>query len=729
MHVKAFRVSNFRRLKDVRVDLEADTSIFVGANNSGKTSATHIFQLFLGESKGSFSIYDFTADCWELFDSCDVDAGVDENGLPVITFDLWFEVDELNFHRVVDLLPSLDWDGSPVGVRMCYQPKDSSKLLQNFAEARNRAQLPDGDAGAYRPWPQTLTEYLSKRLRSEYEIIYAVLDSAQCGSDLKPAAGCQPFPLSNGASVVDSLIRVDFLDAQRHLSDAESRGRYEDLSKRLSRFYARNLSKHEDDLDALRTLAESEMRLNAHFADVFDPLLASLAQLGYPGFNNHKLVVKAEINPGAVLSGNAHVHYALPGGTDSKNADSGPTLPDQYNGLGFKNLIYMVVEVLDFHHAWAGADGERPPVHLVMIEEPEAHLHAQLQQVFIRKIQDVLPAADDGFTTQMVVTTHSAHIIYEKDFTPIRYFRRSIDASANHISDVRNLSRFYDDEEEATRDFLLQYLKLTHCDLFFADAAVLVEGNVERLLLPLMIQKSRPELRACHLTILEVGGAFAHKFQQLLSFLDLPTLIITDLDSVESAEASDGDEDAATEDDVDDTVAAAGEACMADVAGARTSNETLIQWVPKLQSVSELLAADEKAKLAADDQGQMGRVRVAYQTLQPASWGGVTENVAGRTLEEAFALQNLEWSQHLDRRPLRLRIRGCDGLDLAALREKVFVRVRNLDKTRFALELMAQPSCEWTTPAYISEGLDWLWDAVKTTEVPAVLPELAPELK
>jgi predicted ATP-dependent endonuclease of OLD family len=66
----------------------------------------------------------------------------------------------------------------------------------------------------------------------------------------------------------------------------------------------------------------------------------------------------------------------------------------------------MVVEVLDFHHRWIDADGDRPPIHLVFIEEPEAHLHAQLQQVFIRKIREILPDADPAFTTQMVVNIH-----------------------------------------------------------------------------------------------------------------------------------------------------------------------------------------------------------------------------------------------------------------------------------------------------------------------------------
>src|SRR4051812_45726605 len=66
MHLKPFRISHFRRLRDVRIDLDTDTTIFVGANNSGKTAATHVFRTFLRKSR--FRIYDFSASAWQLFD-------------------------------------------------------------------------------------------------------------------------------------------------------------------------------------------------------------------------------------------------------------------------------------------------------------------------------------------------------------------------------------------------------------------------------------------------------------------------------------------------------------------------------------------------------------------------------------------------------------------------------------------------------------------------------------
>ncbi|MFF7099285.1 ATP-dependent endonuclease [Streptomyces nigra] len=333
-----------------------------------------------------------------------------------------------------------------------------------------------------------------------------------------------------------------------------------------------------------------------------------------------------------------------------------------------------------------------------MIEEPEAHLHAQLQQVFIRRVFELLPEPKPGFHTQMVVTTHSSHILYESSFQPIRYFCRDKGEQAVHRSEVKNLSVFYNGEQEATRDFLQQYLKLTHCDLFFADAAILVEGNVERLLLPLIIERKFSALKACHLTILEVGGAFAHKFQELLEFLEITTLAITDLDSSEPPEHKDAEKN---DSDV-------GRACKTTVPRAVTSNETLKHWFPKLTTIEELLDLPDGEKVVQCDEGGSGNIRVAYQTRRPAAWRADTVELAGRTLEEAFALENLLWTQDPSRKAIGLSIPKSGQLTLDELHDALFKRVRNLDKTRFALGLIAEQDTAWKPPQYILDGLEWL---------------------
>jgi hypothetical protein len=392
----------------------------------------------------------------------------------------------------------------------------------------------------------------------------------------------------------------------------------------------------------------------------------------------------------------------------------------------------MVVEVLDLQERWKAEEEKRAPLHLIFIEEPEAHLHAQLQQVFIRNILELLDIPDEAggsFASQAVITTHSSHILYERGFKPIRYFRRDL-VGTDQITEVLNLSAFYAQETEH-RDFLQRYLKLTHCDLFFSDAAVLVEGNVERLLLPSMIEKAAKSLRSSCICILEVGGAFGHKFKSLIEFLGIVTLIITDVDSVSLLPADhpgDDEDDDELEVEVEaPTVETAnefdellggtapapapapryGKKCLPSVPGAVSSNQTLVKWLPAKQTIAELFAAPDHEK-ETPQEGKT-RVRVTYQTPVLVAWNGKNAELAGRTLEEAFGLENAAWCQSADQRKLGLRLRGAVA-DPAALATGLHKRVSGakFDKTKFALGVLTAPPEQWEVPAYISDGLTWL---------------------
>ncbi len=678
----------------------------------------------MAASRERFSVHDFNAESWaEMNDFGD---GVDEANLPTISLDIWFHVEAQDLHRVINLLPSLAWEGNLVGLRVEFAPTEAASLLGNFNEARERARAnirhgADGEAD-YHPEPRTLHEYLATNLRREYELRYYVLDHAQFGPDFNQVDDYAPLPLTpdksrSGRDILNSLLRVDFLQAQRHLTDVAAGSRVEDLSRCLSRFYDRNLEKRGDDFDAIRALADSEAMLNDHLQRVFEPTLSRLSTLGYPGLSNPRLLIKSALNPATIMSSHdgARVHYAL---GDAEEGVDPPTLPDRYNGLGFKNLIYMVVELLDLHAQWMDIEENRPPLHLVFVEEPEAHLHAQLQQVFIRKVFDILAVEGEereNYSSQLVVTTHSPHILYERGFRPIRYFRRSATAEAQS-SDVLNLSAFYDQTANPTRDFLERYLKLTHCDLFFADAAVLVEGNVERLLLPQMIAKVSPRLQSAYLSILEIGGAFGHRFRTLIEFLGITALIVTDIDSVKSAVAEpavDGEEPA---DDEEEN--GAGRTCMVHEAGAVTSNQTLMQWLPAYSTIAELLDATPDQKTQSRTERGQALVRVTYQTVVDVTWDAVQKPVAGRMLEEAFALENLVWCQDTARAELRLRIRGAADLTIDQIAERLHNRIKRsgFNKTDFALALLAQDPETWTVPSYIAEGLRWLEDEI--TPVP-----------
>ncbi len=731
MYLHAYRLKNYRRTRDVLIELASDISIFVGANNSGKTSATQAIQMFFSGSKDRFSLFDFSSHTWKQFDELgnmpeDADPPAE---VPSISLDLWFEVTAADLYLVIALLPSTRWQGTQVGLRIELCAKNSVELLQKFRAARGEAGRKvaalERGAGGYVPWPKSLSDFVRKELHHEFEFRYYVLDRAQFDTQFVQNAGYQPSALSgepSGATILKSLVRVDNLNAQRHLADPSAGvsagvGRSEDLSKRLSRFYQRNLDQRQEDHTALKALFDSENELNRHLADVFEPTLKRLATLGYPGLNNPRLEIKSALNPASIMSQDARVHYVLGVGDDAV------ILPDTYNGLGFKNLIYMVVEILDLQAKWVAEKEARPPLHLIFVEEPEVHLHAQLQQVFIRNILELLRIeGEDGsvFLSQTVVTTHSPHILYERGFKPIRYFRRHSAANAQQTTEVLNLSAFYGNTDPRDRDFLQRYLKLTHCDLFFADAAVLVEGNVERLLLPTMIEKETVSLRSACLCILEVGGAFGHRFKSLIEFLGLVALVITDIDSVSLvANPAEVNEDENSEFEVPGDGAEPvpkrqfGKACRTNTVGAITSNQTLIQWLPMKQTVAELFAAVPAEKTGQAPDGKGSKVRVAYQVSTNVTWNGSTASLCGRTLEDAFGLENAVWCQDPERRHIGLRLRdNCASPDEFAAALYKRVTGSGFDKTKFALGVLTENAESWQVPLYIKEGLLWLQEQV-----------------
>lgn len=103
---------------------------------------------------------------------------------------------------------------------------------------------------------------------------------------------------------------------------------------------------------------------------------------------------------------------------------------------------------------------------------------------------------------------------------------------------------------------------------------------------------------------------------------------------------------------------------------------------------------------------------VAYQISTDVTWAGSTASVCGRTLEEAFGLENAEWCQSEKQKRVGLKLKKPPS-DPAALALGLNKRVsgKNFDKTKFALEVMASGG-GWVTPKYIKEGLVWLAEQV-----------------
>ena len=676
MKIDRIEIRNFRRLENVSSAIEEQETVFVGPNNSGKTSATSAFRCFLGHRK--FRIYDFSVARISDFDVFGLDDEVET--LPSIELDIWFKVDPdaVEFGRAFSLLPNLSENFDRLGIRLRYAAADPESLREAY-----RAAYPKEGENLLQT---KLSDFLSddSELNRHFQISYASLTETN--------ASVIPTTLSRdeGRNLLENLVRIDFVDAQRNIDD-EERHRSNKLSSAFAGFYQKNLEQPEVAAEAFRVLDENNQQLTEHYAVQFASIMGVIKGIGVPSVNDRELKIISTLNPEAALRGNTELLYV--------DAARGHELPEQYNGLGFKNLIFMAVQAKHYHSQWVRTEQSRPICQIIFIEEPEVHLHAQVQQTFIRNIWDVIKqsaqAEDAGdFIPQLIVTTHSSHILDATEFGKVRYFRRcQLEAEPAEVGHMPNATEIHSlrdfqstavdvEDQQATAQealaFLKRYLRLTHCDLFFADAAVLVEGSVEKLLMSTMIERVANRLQTSYLTVLEVGGAYAHRFDELLTFLKIPYLVVTDLDSVHPEGQH--------------------PACRADLDGALTSNASLKKLLG-VRSVAELLALTPQQKHSnASDR------YITFQQDIEVSYGGATKVMRPRTLEEAFAYQNFELF-----RDGALSLGKQIPVDLDDAYELIYDRVKSstFKKTDFAMDVLAS-GAEWQVPAYISEGLKWL---------------------
>jgi predicted ATP-dependent endonuclease of OLD family len=673
-----------------------------------------------------------------------------QNVLP--TLDVWLYVEDNEVHYVQNILPTLDWEGKRLGVRLRFEPKDAAELQAEYLAARDAANKAKGGQ-AYSDekinvslWPNDLVDFLQRRLTRYFGVKAYTLDPANCEEPEHGTAKLQALPQESVALNDDpfkGLIKINEISAQRgfgneseirrdddEISEISLKGGARKLSQQLRRYYNRHLDPYEDpdtkDIKALQAIEEAQKAFDSRLNEGFERALKELEQLGYPGVSDPKLNISTRLRPIEGLDHQAAVRYVV----KTSNGESGTNLylPEDSNGLGYQNLISMVFRLTSYRDAWmlvgkaearAVSSGTfRPPLHLVLIEEPEAHLHTQVQQVFIRQAYRILRNHADladkpTFSTQLVVSTHSSHIAHECEFSSLRYFRRVAANEDIPSSCVVDVSRAFGPDEE-TRRFVTRYVKVTHCDLFFADAAVLIEGPAERILTPHFIREHSEfkELRECYITWLEIGGSHAHRLRGLIECLALPTLIVTDLDAV-----GDGNKSVRPQRG----------------AGQTTRNQTLKAWCPGIAEIDQLLDRPEAEKIKKYD-AQRFSVRVAYQSPIEIKFPETTSEALANTLEDALLFENLDLFREQEGTGLvaAFQIAIRNSADVAELGSKLSDSLKTGSKAELALDLLEfRDANRLKTPTYIREGLLWLSAQVRERQQElglAVANEIASEL-
>jgi putative ATP-dependent endonuclease of the OLD family len=190
----------------------------------------------------------------------------------------------------------------------------------------------------------------------------------------------------------------------------------------------------------------------------------------------------------------------------------------ELNGLGFNNLIYMAVVLGEM------AKNDQAAFQGLIIEEPEAHLHPQLQSVLLRYLQGIEKTAGER-QVQLFVTSHSPNFastakldslacLFDSDGKVKTFFPRTVKFGPGR------------------KEKLERYLDVTRASLFFARRVIFVEGAAELALIHALALKKEVDLRSHSVSLISVEGLNFDSFLPLFGEgrLEIPVAVVTDAD-------------------------------------------------------------------------------------------------------------------------------------------------------------------------------------------------------
>lgn len=193
----------------------------------------------------------------------------------------------------------------------------------------------------------------------------------------------------------------------------------------------------------------------------------------------------------------------------------------EQNGLGFNNLIFMAVVLSEL------AKNPEASYRSLIVEEPEAHLHPQLQAVLLRYLETV-QATDGEKPVQLFVTSHSPNFASIADLDSLTCL---VDTGTVVETFFPRTISF----DKGKREKLERYLDVTRAELFFARRVIFVEGAAELMLVSVLAEKAGFKLREHAVSLISVEGLNFDSFLPLFGddALKIPVAVITDADPID----------------------------------------------------------------------------------------------------------------------------------------------------------------------------------------------------
>ena len=442
MFLSEVKIKNFRIFQDFELKLNEGMNLIVGENNSGKTALIDAIRYTLGTTSGE-----------------------------------WVNITNDDFHKNEKQFSiQLKFDGIKPEQASVFVEHLTHELIKQDTDEDKADKKAKRKSVLYINFEATLTD----QTRRGYRIIKTDIKSGEKADGIR----------------IEKEIR-DYLSATylKPLRDAKAElaaGRGSRLSQILS--------------------VTSELEKDsANFEELLNALIdANKAIIENPGIKSNKKRIENQLQKLIFENDTFNLAIDILGGHDvsgMSDIEKDRTfkaileklnlLLDAENplqGLGYNNLLFVATELL-----LLGQEQDDFP--LLLIEEPEAHLHPQLQMRLLKFIRDEYSKGNEP-ALQSILTTHSPNLASKAPLESLIFMSKNGKAFS--------LRKGETELNEDDYIFLEKFLDVTKSNLFFAKAVLMVEGDGENILLPTIAELLDRPLENYGVSVVNIGStAFA----------------------------------------------------------------------------------------------------------------------------------------------------------------------------------------------------------------------------
>lgn len=302
----------------------------------------------------------------------------------------------------------------------------------------------------------------------------------------------------------------------------------------LGRVIKRRVEKNESEatIEGIMRTANDELLAQNEVSETRDGVNNNLSGI-YQRFKDNQIGLQIEQSKTEYI-----VNAIKPFLPHDRDSLAGEGFSLRQNSLGQNNLIYIATVLGDIKDQ---IEENKVPHYALLIEEPEAHLHPQLQLSLYGFLRD----SSKSKNSQLFITTHSPTLTSKvplknlilldgKAFRLNKQFqdRVSEEIVENTVKDKKLTAANF----RLKRKQLERYIDVTKSQLLFAKAVLFVEGISEELLITAFTAIKKYRLEDYRIELVNIGGTSFYPFIHLFNSnqpdksIDKPISILTDND-------------------------------------------------------------------------------------------------------------------------------------------------------------------------------------------------------